>query len=58
MLYEYKAENDDELSIEPNQTVNVLRKTAEGWWLGELNGKVGFFPFNYVELIPEEVAVR
>jgi len=59
VLYEYKAENDDELSIEPNQTIIVLCKTLDdsGWWRGELNGKVGVFPDNFVELLPEEVTV-
>ena len=57
-MYEYKAENDDELSIEPNQTIIVLSKTPDGWWRGELNGKVGLFPHNYVEHIPEEIEVR
>ena len=26
-----------------------------GWWKGELNGTVGVFPDNFVELLPEEV---
>ena len=26
-----------------------------GWWKGELNGAVGVFPDNFVELLPEEV---
>lgn len=27
-----------------------------GWWEGDLNGKRGFFPDNFVEVLPEEKA--
>lgn len=59
VLYSYKAENEDELSIEPGQVITVLCKSLDdsGWWKGELNGNVGVFPDNFVELLPEEVSV-
>ena len=34
------------------QVVHVLGKGEEGWWKGELEGKEGVFPDNFVELIP------
>ena len=58
--YSYAAENEDELSLEEGETVVVLDKDLEddGWWKGELRGKVGVFPNNFVELIKEEVILN
>ncbi|KAK3107202.1 hypothetical protein FSP39_009234 [Pinctada imbricata] len=54
--YSYTAENDDELTLSESDVVTVLDKNLEdaGWWKGELNGKVGVFPDNFVELLPHE----
>lgn len=61
MLFSYEAENDDELTIEEGDIINVLEKELEdgGWWKGELNGKIGVFPDNFIKLLPvkEEVGV-
>ena len=29
--------------------INLVQKTDDGWWQGELNGAVGVFPSTYVE---------
>ena len=54
MVYSYAAENPDELSLEVGDVVSVLEKKLEdvGWWKGEVRGKIGVFPDNFVELIP------
>lgn len=56
VLFPYVAENEDELSIEEGDIINVLDRELEdsGWWKGELNGKVGVFPDNFVDIIPAE----
>jgi hypothetical protein len=48
------AENDDELTLTVGDTISVLQTSLEdaGWWKGELNGKIGVFPDNFVELLP------
>ena len=53
VLYPYEAQNEDELTINEGDIINVLSKEIEdqGWFKGELNGKVGVFPDNFVELI-------
>lgn len=58
MRYSYAAENEDELTLNEGEIVNVLEKELEdsGWWKGELNGKVGVFPDNFVEIMKEEVS--
>ena len=55
VVFTYTAENPDELSIQVGEVVNVLEKKLEdvGWWKGELNGKIGVFPDNFVELLRE-----
>ena len=59
-LFLYTASNSDELSIEPGDVINVLQTELEdsGWWKGELNGKTGVFPDNFVVLIsPDKMQV-
>jgi len=56
VLYSYKAENVDELSLDEGDIITILEKELEdsGWWKGELGGKIGVFPDNFVELLPSE----
>ncbi|KAL8293045.1 hypothetical protein RQP46_000739 [Phenoliferia psychrophenolica] len=39
------------LSFEAGQVIRTLNKDGSGWWDGELDGKRGWFPSNYVEII-------
>ena len=32
--------------------LTVIKKEEEGWWEGDLNGKTGMFPSNFVEVLP------
>lgn len=59
-LYKYEAENADELSIQPGDVITLITKDGQdpGWWKGELKGKVGFFPDNFVEQITNEEATK
>ncbi|XP_053397839.1 CD2-associated protein-like isoform X6 [Mercenaria mercenaria] len=54
--YSYAAENEDELTLNEGEIINILDKELEdsGWWKGELSGRVGVFPDNFVEIIKEE----
>eukprot|EP00794_Sanderia_malayensis_P010939 gene10939-12100_t len=49
--YNYEPQRDDELCINRGDQVLVLEKEKDGWWLGERNGKTGWFPNNYVDII-------
>ncbi len=51
VTFDYDAENNDELSLKEGDMVKVLDQEEEGWWKGELNGKIGVFPSNFVELV-------
>lgn len=58
VLYSYIPVNEDELSIQENDIVTVLRLVEDGWYEGVFNGKRGVFPSNYVEKLekPDELA--
>ncbi|UJR09892.1 hypothetical protein I4U23_014114 [Adineta vaga] len=53
-VYTYLPLHDDELSIKPNDIINVTRTAEEGWYEGRLNGKIGLFPSNYVTRIHDD----
>ncbi|RIA98151.1 hypothetical protein C1645_813202 [Glomus cerebriforme] len=48
--YDYEARESDELSLNKGDVVTVLEQN-EGWWKGDLNGKIGIFPANHIKLI-------
>jgi len=50
-LFGYDATADIELDMKEGDVITVLREDDSGWWQGEIDGKVGWFPFNYVEPI-------
>ena len=45
------AEENDELTIEKGKIIENVIKKDDGWWEGEINGKRGLFPDNFVEII-------
>ncbi|XP_007576212.1 PREDICTED: CD2-associated protein-like [Poecilia mexicana] len=57
--YEYDALHDDELTLRPGDIIkNVRYIEEEGWMEGDLNGKRGVFPDNFVKELkkdPKEV---
>ncbi|XP_063907117.1 uncharacterized protein LOC135125429 isoform X2 [Zophobas morio] len=52
-LYKYLPQNDDELELFEGDTVYVLEKCDDGWYVGssDRTGAFGTFPGNYVEKI-------
>lgn len=58
VLFTYAAVNDDELNLNEGDIVTVISKEApdRGWWRGELHGRVGLFPDNFVQLLPAATA--
>nr|XP_047921666.1 intersectin-2 isoform X5 [Anser cygnoides] len=49
-MYDYMANNEDELSFSKGQLINVLSKDDADWWQGEISGVTGLFPSNYVKM--------
>ena len=55
VLFTYEPEQEDELKLSVGDIVTIVNKEVfEGWMQGEMNGKVGLFPDNFVELLPLE----
>lgn len=50
-LYKYTAQNADELSFDKDDVIKMISKEEPDWWKGELNGVVGLFPSNYVQVL-------
>ncbi|XP_066555146.1 SH3 domain-containing kinase-binding protein 1 isoform X3 [Amia ocellicauda] len=57
VIFPYEAQNEDELSIKEGEIVVIISKECAdaGWWMGELNGKQGVFPDNFVKLLAPDV---
>uniref|UniRef100_A0A671PHZ7 Guanine nucleotide exchange factor VAV3-like n=1 Tax=Sinocyclocheilus anshuiensis TaxID=1608454 RepID=A0A671PHZ7_9TELE len=48
--YDFSSRDTRELSLQEGDVVKIYSKTgANGWWRGEVNGRVGWFPSTYVE---------
>ncbi|XP_060707263.1 CD2-associated protein [Hemiscyllium ocellatum] len=54
-VFAYEATNSDELSFKEGDHILLTSKDTgdKGWWRGELNGKQGVFPDNFVVVIAE-----
>lgn len=47
--YDYTAGTERELTFKAGDKIVVIKKYESGWWLGELDGKIGHFPASYAE---------
>ncbi|KAM6440773.1 SH3 domain-containing protein 19 isoform 1-T1 [Liasis olivaceus] len=50
-LYDFHAENIDELSFKVGDIITELESVDEEWMSGELQGKSGIFPKNFVQIL-------
>eukprot|EP00467_Chlorarachnion_reptans_P001241 CAMPEP_0114513526 /NCGR_PEP_ID=MMETSP0109-20121206/15626_1 /TAXON_ID=29199 /ORGANISM="Chlorarachnion reptans, Strain CCCM449" /LENGTH=977 /DNA_ID=CAMNT_0001693423 /DNA_START=11 /DNA_END=2944 /DNA_ORIENTATION=+ len=53
VMYDYNPQEAEELEMKIGDTVEVLEFESEHgveWWRGEINGRSGIFPSNYVKL--------
>ncbi|XP_056144312.1 F-BAR and double SH3 domains protein 1-like [Lampris incognitus] len=57
-LYAYEAQSAEELSFQEGALIRLLRcqqrEVDDGFWEGELDGRIGVFPSLVVELLQEE----
>uniref|UniRef100_A0A8C5FX85 Vav guanine nucleotide exchange factor 1 n=1 Tax=Gadus morhua TaxID=8049 RepID=A0A8C5FX85_GADMO len=48
--YDFSARDRKELSLREGDTIKIIsKKGPSGWWKGEVYGRVGLFPANYVD---------
>lgn len=48
-LYDYSAQDLDELSFREGDIIDVVKEHEGGWWTGRLKGREGLMPANYVQ---------
>lgn len=48
--FDYEAQQDDELSLTVGDIIVNIRRDDGGWWEGELGGRRGLFPDNFVRV--------
>ncbi|KAL1513817.1 hypothetical protein ABEB36_003172 [Hypothenemus hampei] len=53
--FSYEAQKSDELTLKEGDVITILNKDGQdpGWWKGEINGKIGVFPDNFVTILPQ-----
>jgi len=49
-LYPFQGQDATELTFQFNDVITVTRQGGE-WWEGEINGRRGLFPANYVQIL-------
>jgi signal transducing adaptor molecule len=47
-LYDFVPSESGELGFSRGDVITVLDSVYKDWWRGELHGKTGIFPVNYV----------
>ncbi|KZP01759.1 hypothetical protein CALVIDRAFT_17385 [Calocera viscosa TUFC12733] len=52
-LHTFEATQRGELAFEKGDIIKVVDRAFKDWWRGQLRGKTGIFPVNYVEVMPD-----
>lgn len=52
-MYDYEAQDDDEVSFSEGDTVINAQRIDDGWMFGtvERTGQTGMLPSNYVDIV-------
>ncbi|PPR04705.1 hypothetical protein CVT24_011827 [Panaeolus cyanescens] len=55
-LHTFQPTESGELAFEKGDIIKVVDRGYKDWWRGQLKGRTGIFPVNYVEAMPEPTA--
>ncbi|KAL5960968.1 Endophilin-A2 [Taenia solium] len=50
-LYDFEAEQDDDLSLKKGDIATIIEKVDDQWYYGEKDGRHGHFPVEFVQVI-------
>lgn len=51
-VHDYNPQRSDELKIRDGDTIDILHKESEHWYIGRLlSGEMGYIPTNYITLL-------
>ncbi|KAF9397234.1 hypothetical protein BGX21_009078 [Mortierella sp. AD011] len=53
-MYDYESEDATNLSFKKDDVIQVLAQLESGWWAGHCEGRQGWFPSNYVQVLGED----
>jgi len=53
-LYDFESDDATNLTFKKDDVIQVLAQLESGWWAGYCEGRQGWFPSNYVEVLAEE----
>ncbi|KAG7446385.1 uncharacterized protein BT62DRAFT_980645 [Guyanagaster necrorhizus] len=57
-LHTFEPTEPGELGFEKGDIIKVVDRGYKDWWRGQLKGRTGIFPVNYVEAMPEPTAAE
>ncbi|KAF9529615.1 hypothetical protein CPB83DRAFT_868987 [Crepidotus variabilis] len=52
-LYTFEPTEPGELAFDQGDIIKVVDRGYKDWWRGQIKGRTGIFPVNYVEAMPE-----
>ncbi|KAH7830901.1 putative Rho GTPase-activating protein 22/24/25 [Monocercomonoides exilis] len=52
--FDFTARVANELTFKEGDIITLIEKHESGMWKGELDGKIGLFPYNFVAEMPSE----
>jgi hypothetical protein len=57
-LFDYEGSDCNNLSFKRNEIITIRQQTDANWCIGESNGKQGFLPISFVQLIEDMTATN
>ncbi|KAI0718076.1 hypothetical protein C8T65DRAFT_827856 [Cerioporus squamosus] len=57
-MHTFEPTEPGELAFEKGDIIKVVDRNYKDWWRGQLKGRTGIFPVNYVEPLPEPTAAE
>ncbi|KAF9116944.1 hypothetical protein BGX27_008092 [Mortierella sp. AM989] len=53
-LYDFDSDDATNLTFKKDEVIQVLAQLESGWWAGYCQGRQGWFPSNYVQVLGED----